>query len=906
MLDCDSCTSSTTPIPSPLTATPSVSFVSPSEGGEVFFQCPFRGLDGCRNGVGGRGLLKASLFNHLKNQHYKGVDGKDMCWERIRSGAVLYKAWDSVLLQLKSWLFSQCMHVNAWGKKCKLHQGDIVSAPDIVIGVDALSSSMASTIVGNVQSGDRALPSVSSELLNIVFQANIPIVSSIPPKCRLHFARVFKTVLQKVIALPNDLASWIHLLLFPICTLHSYTPQSSQEEKASNRKNLQVQSINLSLSQWDETNGCMRLVEKLLEEHGLRQKLLDESKRPQLENQDSTNLRLCRNKLRHGLYAAVIRTLTSSGVALDNEGTLNELRSMHPTAAPPRISSTPVGHEAMKASTDLVVGRLKSFPKGTSCGWDGFRAQHFLDALSGSAAAISEDLIASITDVVNLWLSGSCPPALGEFVASAPLTPLVKPGGDLRPIAIGTIWRRMVSKCVATHVGKEINAYLGDFQFGVGAKCGGEAILHAVNRMLEEKGGSDKLSMLLVDLSNAFNLIDCTVMLSAVRKFCPSISRWVEFCYASPARLYYMDHILSSSKGVQQGDSLGPLLFALTLHLLAKKIAMECEIELQAWYLDDGTLIGDTPMVAKDLKIIQDEGVLRGLRLNIAKTELFWPTPDPKASVASVFPPNISRPSKGVKLLGGPVSLDAQFNGDLVVGRVRKTIALIDAVEKLEDPQGELLLFRNCASVSRLYFTLRTTRPEFISEAQDLFDTRLVQFLRHIITGDGPGYGLLQQRLSTLPFRHGGLGVYTMQDTKHYCFLASCLQTLDLQSTILRCTGIEGVPARKEVDLGFLANNGTTLRPADIFIYNWDDGHDMCFDVTGVSSFTGGGVRSFVSGLAIKNAVTRKNAKYLEKCTSQGYGFRALSFTTLGELGDDVIDFLKRLRNYIASHDPNV
>lgn len=74
-----------------------------------------------------------------------------------------------------------------------------------------------------------------------------------------------------------------------------------------------------------------------------------------------------------------------------------------------------------------------------------------------------------------------------------------------------------------------------------------------------------------------------------------------------------------------------------------------------------------------------------------------------------VFPPNISRPEKGVKLLAAPVSLDTQFIADMVVKRVHKTVELIDAVEKIEDPQCELLLFRNCAGVSRLYFALRTS-----------------------------------------------------------------------------------------------------------------------------------------------------------------------------------------------------
>lgn len=76
---------------------------------------------------------------------------------------------------------------------------------------------------------------------------------------------------------------------------------------------------------------------------------------------------------------------------------------------------------------------------------------------------------------------------LGEFVASAPLTPLLKPGGGLRPIAVGTIWRRLCSKLVVSSVCKDMTTYLGNHQFGVGIPGGGEGILHAANRLLELK-----------------------------------------------------------------------------------------------------------------------------------------------------------------------------------------------------------------------------------------------------------------------------------------------------------------------------------------------------------------------------------------------------------------------------------
>lgn len=73
MLGIASCIDSATPISNTLNAIPSNLENSPSESCDVFYHYPHRGFDGCRNGVGGRGLLKASLFNHSKNQQYKGV-----------------------------------------------------------------------------------------------------------------------------------------------------------------------------------------------------------------------------------------------------------------------------------------------------------------------------------------------------------------------------------------------------------------------------------------------------------------------------------------------------------------------------------------------------------------------------------------------------------------------------------------------------------------------------------------------------------------------------------------------------------------------------------------------------------------------------------------------------------------
>ena len=133
------------------------------------------------------------------------------------------------------------------------------------------------------------------------------------------------------------------------------------------------------------------------------------------------NLKQCKRKICDGHYTAAVRVLSSSGVAPYNDATLQELKAKHPFKSAPSLPDIPIDHQHLIASQDVVLDRIKSFPRGTSCGRDGFRAQHLLDCLSGAAIAISDELVSSITQVVNLFLEGKCPRMLGEYIASAPL-----------------------------------------------------------------------------------------------------------------------------------------------------------------------------------------------------------------------------------------------------------------------------------------------------------------------------------------------------------------------------------------------------------------------------------------------------------------------------------------------------
>ncbi|XP_052625610.1 uncharacterized protein LOC128132729 [Lactuca sativa] len=265
------------------------------------------------------------------------------------------------------------------------------------------------------------------------------------------------------------------------------------------------------------------------------------------------------------------------------------------------------------------------------------------------------------------------------------------------------------------------------------------------------------LLMLTVDFSNAFNLVDRSSLLHEVKKMCPSISLLVNFLYGQAARLYIGAQHRWSATGVQQGDPLGPLLFDLVLHSLVQKIRDNCKLLLHAWYLDDGTFIGDSEEVARVLNIIRLHGPGLGLELNIKKTEIFWPSCDGRKLRADLFLMDIGRPSLGVKLLGGAVSRDVGFISGLAMKRAVNAVDLMGLLPQLCDPHSELLLLRSCMGIAKLFFGLRTCQPIHIEEAALFFDKGLRRSIEDIVVCGGPFFGDIQWCLASLPIRFAGL-----------------------------------------------------------------------------------------------------------------------------------------------------
>ncbi|KAL6542662.1 hypothetical protein OROHE_010182 [Orobanche hederae] len=377
------------------------------------------GLNGRQDGRGS-GLTRSSMIAHLCDHNCR-ADAQVVTRHSLTTDLAIFSEAELTFHRIGIWLCGVCFKMHYLHSECCHGQGsDFVAAPDVGDGVVRFvlyglskpqpNFEVPSHVDNAVQEQDYSL---TVTLIDRLLSKQLRTAKSISPKYHLGFSRVLKGALDKVICKPVDISCWVNLLVLPLCILKTFSPMSNRECSYAIERQQQKESIANAIRSWSEPGGIMLLLRETLAAGSPH--LIDADLDLDLEEH---NIKQCCRKICDGHYIATIQVLSSSGIAPYNETTLADLY----------------------------------FPCGTSRGRDDLRAQYLMDCLSGAAVVILDDLVDSISGVVNLFLAEKCPMVLGEYIASAPLTPLVKPGGGIHPIDVG-----------------------------------GEAILHAVKWLIEDR-----------------------------------------------------------------------------------------------------------------------------------------------------------------------------------------------------------------------------------------------------------------------------------------------------------------------------------------------------------------------------------------------------------------------------------
>ncbi|CAE7483229.1 unnamed protein product [Symbiodinium natans] len=582
----------------------------------------------------------------------------------------------------------------------------------------------------------------------------------VPPAARFLWGRVFTRALAEVVE-HNNLRAWTELLMLPQCVLGAPARGGRRHRKA-------IAAYTLDrLQRWldGERSGLWHDKHEL---PGPRARSLT----PEQKREFAVAL------AREGFHKKACNALLSSGLCPDNAETANALRALHPAQPAPEVNfdGLPLAAEVVP---DVVAKALRQLPADTAPGPCGLRVQHIREAgPPGASLGMLEHLAAT----VGLLSQGRACPQVAPVLAGASLVALPKPGGGVRPIAVGEILRRLTSKCLMMMVRDDARQYFAPVQLGVGVPSGAEAAVHTVRAWLQRHHATAGHVMVKLDFTNAFNNVDRRAVLEAVAAAFPGLARWTAWCYGQPAQLRFgASTTLQSAGGVQQGDPLGPLLFATALHQLAQEL--RTGLALTIFYLDDGIIAGDMAAVGAAVAHLQQRGAALGLQLNLSKSEVIAVGDLDPDTLGRHLPAQLLQAPDGsskvrwnFELLGAAVGTEA-FVAEHTAGRVQKAAPLLEALAEVEDAQVALRLLKHCAGHCRLVHGSRCTPPPGQLEALRLFDD-MVRNCFSSFTGLHLNGWQWQQAARGLA--HAGLGVRSAAADASAAYLASvggCLDT---------------------------------------------------------------------------------------------------------------------------------
>ena len=327
------------------------------------------------------------------------------------------------------------------------------------------------------------------------------------------------------------------------------------------------------------------------------------------------------SKLADGDVRGALRILTTDdSISPNSAETFEALQRKHPPAPHgDAIQSRATEQPALQTDAQTVLAAINSMPSGSSGGLDGLRPRIVQQLVSKETAESGVRLLSSLTKLVNHALAGRMPDCARPSLFGASLFALEKPEGGVRPIAVGSVFRRLPAKIAAQYASTQLQAELAPAQVGVGTRGGCESAVHALRQYATATACPDSPCIIVkCDIKNAFNSVHRTTVLDAVFSRCPEIFPMAFQSYSASTPLYHNTSLITSESGVQQGDPLGPLLFSLAIDPIIQSI----ETPFNLWYLDDGTLAGPANQVIETISSLIPQFEAIGLTFNPSKCEV--------------------------------------------------------------------------------------------------------------------------------------------------------------------------------------------------------------------------------------------------------------------------------------------
>ena len=207
-------------------------------------------------------------------------------------------------------------------------------------------------------------------------------------------------------------------------------------------------------------------------------------------------------------------------------------------------------------------------------------------------------------------------------------------------------------------------------------------------------------------MKNAINTVGRVHILEICERKAPSFIRFGWLAYSSVNDLVFRDNLVQSAAGVQQGDPIGPVLFALAVD----DIACTVKSPVNMWYLDDATIGGTAASVHSDLSPVIPAHLFIGLEVNPSKSDTININSSnfniDVSLIRSVLQDVSVTEHVDLSILGSQINPDGcRLKPDKAVEQLNSMSSRLAKI----DAQPAFFLLRSCFSMPCLLFTLRSS-----------------------------------------------------------------------------------------------------------------------------------------------------------------------------------------------------
>ena len=472
-------------------------------------------------------------------------------------------------------------------------------------------------------------------------------------------------------------------------------------------------------------------------------------------------------RVRQGQLSRARQALTAAALAPGTDETFRALSD--PTRRPPsrrrEMPAKVLSHEPAEAvtlSVQQVAESLRSAKRGSAPGLSGATVDHYKLLLDDPAAL---ELLAF---AVNCLARADVPPVIVQALSLSRLTALRKPGGGVRGIATGDVFRRLVSKVLARAFANVFDEDTRPYQFALSTRAGTDSLAAMLRAATELDPDATIVSL---DGRSAYDSVSRAAIMGKLKEVAPQVLPVVRSLYARVSTYLWWDddgrcHEIEQAEGVEQGDSLAPALFALGQHDALATAARQLEAgEVLAAFLDDIYVV-TSPSRARDQLDAVTATIEReaGVAANLGKTRVYHARGGPPPPGICELGEEVWRgdkpPAERGFALGVPVG-HQEFIRWCASNRLEEERRLLAQLPQLPDLQCAWLLLLFCAA-PRAQHLLRTVPPAAIAEYARAHDDEVWRTLQDMLGGQTADAEPAQRQardIAFLPASLGGLGL---------------------------------------------------------------------------------------------------------------------------------------------------